>query len=214
MARSQWAAIAASLAAITFAGCGARHEPSGIYKTSDAERLAGVAPVTPEWPPWPKEPEQPTQSSSESAEQEAAPDPIEAEYRRKTAGIEQPEDWFAGSRWSGNGKIGNLVVGVFDTSADAHVALVAWNDQSRAYGAKYDFVARAETVDGLGDEAWRLWAGGYGRQVTYHWRRDNLVTEVHVHCYGECPSHDYARVDAAARAWADAIDDRARSGRG
>ena len=94
------------------------------------------------------------------------------------------------------------------------MAFAASNDQSRAYGAKYGFVAKAEKVDGLGDEAWRLSAGGYGRQVTYHWRRDNLVTEVHVHCYGECPSHDYAAVDAAARAWVDVIDERARSGRG
>jgi hypothetical protein len=46
--------------------------------------------------------------------------------------------------------------------------------------------------------------------VTYHWRRDNLVTEVHVHCYGDCPDD----VDAATRAWADAVDEEARSGRG
>ena len=211
MTRLQWGGIATSLAAITFAGCSGAHEPSGIYKTADAEHLAEVAPITPAWPAWPPEPEQ---FSSESADQETVPDPIEAEYQRKTADIEQPDDWSAGHKWRGNGKIGNLVVGVFDTSADAHVAFVAWNDQSRAYGAKYGFVAKAETVDGLGDEAWPLWAGGYGRQVTYHWRRDNLVPEVHVHCYGECPSHDYAAVDAAARAWADVIDERARSDRG
>ncbi len=65
-------------------------------------------------------------------------------------------------------------------------------------------------VDGLGDEAWRLWAHGHGREVTYHWRRDNLVTEVHVHCYGDCPDVD-ADVDAAARAWADGIDEEARA---
>ena len=44
--------------------------------------------------------------------------------------------------------------------------------------------------------------------MTYHWRRDNLVTEVHVHCYGDCPDAD-AAVDVAARAWADAIDEQA-----
>ena len=50
-----------------------------------------------------------------------------------------------------------------------------------------------------------------GREVTYHWRRDNLVTEVHVHCYGDCPPDVDANVDVAARAWADAIDEQART---
>ena len=94
------------------------------------------------------------------------------------------------------------------------MAFRASNDLSRAYGAEYGFVVRAEEVDGLGDEAWRLWAHGNGRQVTYHWRRDNLVIEVHVHCYGECGPDVDADVDAAARAWADAIDEEAISAGG
>jgi hypothetical protein len=88
------------------------------------------------------------------------------------------------------------------------VGFLASNDLARAYGAKYGFVVKTEKVDGLGDEAWRLWAHGNGREVTYHWRRDNLVTEVHVHCYGDCGPDLDANVDAAARAWA---DDRRRS---
>jgi hypothetical protein len=44
--------------------------------------------------------------------------------------------------------------------------------------------------------------------VTYHVRRDNLVFEAHVHCYGFCQGD----VEAAAREWADAIDEEARSG--
>ena len=119
----------------------------------------------------------------------------------------------SGNKWVDDDKLGNLVVGVFDTAADAHVGFLASNELSRAYGAKYGFVVKAEKVDGLGDEAWRLWAHGHGREVTYHWRRDNLVTEVHVHCYGDCPDVD-ADVDAAARAWADAIDEEARSAGG
>ena len=134
-----------------------------------------------------------------------------AEYRRRTADIE-PATAPATSGVDED-KLANLVVGVFDTAADAHVAFLASNDLSRAYGAKYGFVVKAEKVDGLGDEAWRLWAHGHGREVTYHWRRDNLVTEVHVHCYGDCPDAD-ANVDAAARAWADAIDEKARSAGG
>jgi hypothetical protein len=103
-------------------------------------------------------------------------------------------------------------VGVFDTDADAHVGFLASNDMSRGYGAKYGTVVRAEKVGGLGEEAWRLWAHGNGSEVTYHWRRDNLVTEVHVHCYGGCPDAD-TDMDAAARAWAAAIDGEARSAR-
>jgi len=94
------------------------------------------------------------------------------------------------------------------------VGFLASNDLSRAYGTKYGFVVKAEGVDGLGDEAWRLWTHSNGREVTYHWRRENLVTEVHVHCYGDCGPDLDASVDAAARAWADAIDKEARSAGG
>jgi hypothetical protein len=97
---------------------------------------------------------------------------------------------------------------VYVSAADAHVGFLASNDLSLVYGNKYGTVIKAEAVEGLGDEAWRLWASGNGTQVTYHWRRDNLFVEVHVHCYGDCPSD----VDAAARAWADAIGDEARVG--
>ena len=111
-------------------------------------------------------------------------------------------------------ELANIVVGVSDSPADAHVAFMASNHLSRAYGAKYGFVVKAEQVDGLGDEAWRLWTHSNGREVTYHWRRDNLGVEVHVFCYGECAPDTDANVDAAARAWADAIDEEARSAGG
>ena len=181
-----------------------------MYNAADVERLANLEPQTPGWPPWPQKPE-PKQPSSESAEEAAAKDPIFAEYRRRTAGIEQQDDWGSGNKWIDDDKLANLVVGISATPADAHVAFLASNDLSRAYGAKYGFVVKAEKVDGLGDEAWRLWAHGNGRQVTYHWRRDNLGVEVHVHCYGECGPDTDANVDAAARAWADSIDEEARS---
>ena len=196
---------AASLAA----GC-TGNEPSGIYKAADAERLANIAPRTPGWPPWPQQPEPKQTSGDESPEKVAARDPIFAKYRRRTADIEQRDGWGSANRWRDDDKLANLFVGVFDTAADAHVGFLASNDLSRAYGAKYGFVVKAEKVKGLGDEAWRLWAHGNGSQVTYHWRRDNLVAEVHIHCYGDCPDVD-ADVDAAARAWADAIDEKARS---
>lgn len=96
---------------------------------------------------------------------------------------------------------------MFASADDAHVGFLAANDLSLGYGEKFGSVLEAESVDGLGDEAWRLWVSGNGAQVTYHWRRDNLVVEVHVHCYDTCPPD----VDAAARAWADAVDAEARS---
>jgi len=207
----RYGGIATSLVAIAVAGCSGGHEPGGMYKAADAERLASVAPRTPGWPPWPQQPEPKKKpSSGESVEEVAARDPILAEYRRRTARIEQPDGWDSSNRWRDEDKLANLVVQVFETATDAHVGFLASNDLSRAYGAKFGFVVKAGTVDGLGDEAWRLWAHGNGRQVTYHWRRGNLATEVHVHCYGDCPDAD-TEVDAAARAWAEAIDEEARS---
>ena len=141
--------------------------------SADPERLANVAPLTPGWPPWPQQPE-PEQTSSLSLEEKAAGDTILAAYLRRTADIEQPDDWDSGNRWRDDDKLASLTVDVFDTPADAHVAFLAANDLLRAYGAKYGSVVKAEKVDGLGDEAWRLWAHGNGSQVTYHWRRDNL----------------------------------------
>ena len=213
MTRAHWGGIAASLVAVTFAGCGGEDEPDGSYKSADVQRLVEVAPRTPGWPPWPREPA-PKQPSTESADEAAARDPIYAEYRRRTAEIEVSDDWGSGNRWTDQDKLANVVVEALDSSAEAHVAFIASNDLSRAYGAKYGFVVKAGEVDGLGDEAWRLWTHGNGRQVTYHWRRDNLFVEAHVHCYGDCGPDTDAAVDAAARAWAESIDQQARSARG
>jgi hypothetical protein len=139
-----------------------------------------VAPRTPGWPPWPQTPE--GQPPSQSLEELAARDPILAEYLRRTADIDRPDDWSSGNRWADNDKLANLVVDVFDTPADAHLAFLAANDLSRGYGAKYGVVVRTEKVDGLETRP-----GVSGRTATadktYHWRRDNLVTEVHVQCY-------------------------------
>ena len=70
-------------------------------------------------------------------------------------------------------------------------------------------MTKVAEVKGLGDEAWLLWATGNGSQVTYHWRRDNLVGEVHIHCFGSCPTN----VDEATRSWADAIDANSQANR-
>jgi hypothetical protein len=121
-------AVAASLVAVTVVGCSEGSEVSGTYKAADAERLANVAPRTPGWPPWPQKPE-PERSSTESADEVAARDPIFAEFRRRTAGMEQDG---SGNRWVDDDKLANLVVGFYDTPTDAHEGFVASNDLSRA----------------------------------------------------------------------------------
>jgi len=63
-----------------------------------------------------------------------------------------------------------------------------------------------EAIGGLGDEAWRVLAKGYSEEVTYKWRRGNLVLEAHIQCLPACRSD----IDKAARAWVDAIDEEAR----
>lgn len=196
---------------LTLAACGGDDKPAAsegsFFTAAAAERLADVRPVTPGLLSWPEEP-QPELSSSETPEELAARDPIYAEYRRRTAHLEDDDSSF-GNRWKDDHKLANLAVGVLASAADAHVVFLASNDLSLAYGHKYGFVVKAEAVEDLGDEAWRLWAGGLGKQVTYHWRRKNLWVEVHVDCFGDhCPSN----VDAATRAWADAIDEAARAG--
>ena len=212
MTKSQWGGIAAFMVVTTLVGCsGGSNEPSGMYNAADAERLATLAPQTPGWPPWPQEPAAKPPSSGESLEEMAAKDPILAEYRRRTADLEAHDEWESWNKWVDDDKLANLVVGVSDSPADAHVAFMASNDLARAYGAKYGFVVKAEKVDGLGDEAWRLWTHSNGREVTYHWRRDNLGVEVHVFCYRECEPDTDANVDAAARAWSDAIDEQAHT---
>src|SRR5690349_669573 len=116
--------IATSLVAIAFAGCSGENEPGGTYKAADAARLASVAPRTPGWPPWPRQPEPKKPSTGESVEEVAARDPILAEYRRRTAQIQQPDGWDSSNRWRDEDKLANLVVQVFDTATDAHVGFL------------------------------------------------------------------------------------------
>jgi hypothetical protein len=99
-------------------------------------------------------------------------------------------------------------VGVLASASDAHEALAELNAYSRALGERSGDITRNAEIEGLGDEAWLLWVEANGTQVTYHWRRGNLFVEAHVHCFGSCPSN----VDAASRAWVDAIDEEARTG--
>jgi hypothetical protein len=99
-------------------------------------------------------------------------------------------------------------VGVFQSASDAHKGLTPFNAFSLRWARRTGQVTSEGKIAGLGEEAWLLRvAGGTGPEVTYHWRRGNLLLEAHMQCFGLCPP-DLA---AAARAWAAAIDARARA---
>jgi hypothetical protein len=86
--------------------------------------------------------------------------------------------------------------------------MAPFNAFSRGWGERTGLITKDEQIDGLGDEAWLLRTKGNGTEVTYHWRRGNLVVEAHVHCFGICPED----VEGGARSWVEAIDEAARPG--
>lgn len=186
------------------AGCGggdAAEEP--VFTTADATRIVDVRPVAAGWT-WPEEAER--HAPSDASESESA-DPLVVELKRRMADLVALGD--VANKWQDDDKLGNLAIGVYGSAADAHEAMAAMNAFSRAWGEQNGTVTMEEEVDDLGDEAWRLGVAANGAQVTYHWRRANLVLEAHVHCFGSCPGD----VDAAARVWVDAIDNAAEGGR-
>jgi hypothetical protein len=143
---------------------------------------------------------------SRSGRATAAADPLQAALNRRLAGVDDLGG--ASRKWRDRGKLANLSVEAFGRPADAHEAHAAIRVFARGWGERTGHVRRAEAVAGLGDEAWRLWVGGNGVEVTYEWRRRNLTLEAHVHCWAACP----ADVDRLTRSWVDAIDADARPG--
>jgi hypothetical protein len=80
-----------------------------------------------------------------------------------------------------------------------------WAKRTVGYGGNFTDVR----LDGLGEEAWRIqedFSGG--QEVTYGWRRANLLLQVHIQCIFQTCRSD---IRLAARAWVDAIDDEAHS---
>ncbi len=191
----------AVVAAIVVGGCGGGDKQEQLLTAADAMRIANVRPATPGWT-WPQNPKKPVWSGS-STESDST-DPLLLELKRQTAHLVGIGE--ASNKWRAHAKLANLVVDVFGSASDAHEALAPFNAFSRGWGERSGRVTKDEEIDGLGDEAWLLWVAGSGTQVTYHWRRGNLVLEAHVHCFGNCPGN----VDAATRAWVDAIDAEAR----
>jgi len=195
----------AVFAAIVAGGCGGgEQQRRQTFSAADAKRIANVRPAMPGWV-WPKSPE--TRDSSDSSDESESTDPLLVELKRQTVDVVDIAE--AGNRWRDDNKLANLSVEVDETTSDARKAMAALNAFSRGWGKRSGRVTKDEQIDGLGDEAWRLWTLGEGYEVTYHWRRRNLVLEAHVHCFGVCPG-DLDSVDVATRAWVDAIDEAAR----
>ena len=198
VARGAIAVVAATLVC----GCGGGKEQKQLFTAADVTRIASVGPVAPGWT-WPRDPEKP--AAADSSTESAPNDPLLVRLKRQMAGLVDIAE--ASNEWRDNNKLGHLDLGVFGSADDAGKAFAASNAFSRGWGARSGHITKAAEIDGLGDEAWVLWVGGPGTQVTYHWRRGNLTLEAHVHCFGMCPGD----VDAAAHAWADAIDAEARA---
>jgi hypothetical protein len=196
----------AVVAAILVGGCSGGDEQGQPFTASDAARLADVRPVAPGWT-WPENPEKPL--PSDSAFDTTDTDPLSLALQKQTADLDDVAG--AGNRWKDSNKLANLGVSVYGSPSDAHKALAPFNVFSRGWGKRYGTIIRDAKIDDLGDEAWVLWVVAQGLEVTYHWRRGNLVFEAHVDCFGETCPRKHRDVDAAARAWVNAIDAEARA---
>lgn len=184
-------------------GFGGSSEPEALSSGDVVKRVVTVPPKTPGWN-WPK---MTTSSSPYSEDKGEDPppmrDPLAAKLHRQLRGLDLVGG--AGSRWEDASKLSNLVVELWSSAADAHSAMPAYREFAHGWAEKTGAVSD-EAVAGLGDEAWRILARGYSEEVTYKWRRGNVVLEAHIQCLPACPSD----IDEAARAWVDAIDEEAR----
>jgi hypothetical protein len=162
----------ALVVAIVVGGCSGGQERDQVFTAADATRIANVRPVTPGWT-WPQNPEKPVSSDSRTKAQST--DSLLVELKRQTADLVDLGD--AGDKWRDNDKLANLSVGVFASASDAHKEMAPFNAFSRGWGERTGRVTKDEEIEGLGDEAWLLRTEANGTQVTYHWRRGNLVVE-------------------------------------
>jgi hypothetical protein len=193
----------AVVAAIVVGGCGGGQEREQLFTPADATRIANVRPAMPGWT-WPRNPEKHGSAGSQTEAQST--DPLDVELRRQTADIVSLGD--AANEWQDADKLANLYAQVFASAAKAHELMAPFNAYSRGWGKRFGRITKDKEIDGLGDEAWFLRTEANGTEVTYHWRRANLVVEAHVHGFGFCPGD----AGAAARAWVEAIDKAAREG--
>ena len=183
-------------------GCaGDTDETTAPYKLADAEQAARVAPATGDWE-WPEKPSSFEIDTPDENEKppDASNNPPLAELLERTKDLEDLGG--ATSRWEDEDKLANLGISLLESAADAQIGTNAYRVFLSKWGEDFGGVTKNEIVDDLGEEAWVISIVGNGNQVTYEWRRRNLVVSAHMHCFGVCPPD----VDSAARQWASAID--------
>lgn len=183
------------------AGCGGGSDPAAPATEDVVKRVAIVSPTTQGWN-WPTVP---TSSSPYSKNQGGDPpgDKRSATLYRQLRGLDLIGS--AGSRWQDESKLAHLVVERFGSPADAHSAMRPYREFAHGWAEQTGAVSDG-SVGGLGDEAWRIMARGYTEEVTYKWRRADLILEAHIQCLSACRSD----IDEAARVWVDAIDREAQ----
>ena len=152
----------AVVAATLVCGCGGGKEQKQLLPAADVTRIAGVGPVAPGWT-WPRDPEKP--AAADSSTESAPNDPLLVRLKRQMAGLVDIAE--ASNEWRDDNKLGHLDLGVFGSADDAGKAFAASNAFSRGWGARSGHITKAAEIDGLGDEAWVVWVGGPGTQVTY-----------------------------------------------
>jgi hypothetical protein len=187
-------AIARSGAAVGIAvlavGCGGGSGKQP-FSAGDAQALATLRPTTPGWD-WP---------------------PQRAEKPPFVRDLSGSSDGYIGgaeSRWQDSTKLAHVDANIFESAAAAHEALPGFRAFARKWAKRDGGDLIDLAVKGLGQEAWRIQAGpaAFGEEVTYGWRRGNLVVEAHIQCiFITCRSD----IGKAGLAWAKAIDAEAQS---
>jgi hypothetical protein len=118
-----------------------------------------------------------------------------------------------GWRWQDEEKLGVTSACLFDSAMEAQAGLPRARAFARYWAKRtsdeYTGHFTDVRLDGLGEEGWRIqedFSGG--QEVTYGWRRANVVLQVHIQCIFQSCRSD---IRSAARTWVDAIDDQART---
>jgi len=198
--------------AVVAAACGA-NSAGQTLSAGDLARITTVRPMTPGWA-WPQVPIPPVAASPQETPSgketpiPTEPDPLADALDRqiRDAGGLVAAD---GSRWQDEQKLGVTLAWLLKSAAGARTVLAAervyqrgWVERTVAGGHFTDL-----PIEELGDEAWRIQSDfPGGQEVTFGWRRANLILQVHIQCiFQTCPSD----VSLAARAWVDAIDKEA-----
>ena len=192
----------AVVAAVVVGGCSGGEERKHVFTAADAARIANVGPARPGWS-WPTNPKKHVSSGGPTTEAKPT-DPLDAELMRQTAAI--VSIGAATTTWEDTHKLAHLYTQVFPSAASAHKLMGPFNAYSRGWAKRYGAITKDEAVDDLGDEGWLLETDANGPEVTYHWRRGNLVVEAHLQCFGVCPPD----VAGAAHDWVETVDETAR----